>query len=64
SIGGQVISRETIKAFRKDVDAKLHGGDFTRNLKLLQKQKKGKARMKQFGKVQLPQEAFLAAVKA
>jgi len=64
AIGGQVVSRETIKAFRKDVDAKLHGGDFTRNLKLLQKQKKGKARMKQFGKVQLPQEAFLAAVKA
>jgi len=64
AIGGQVVSRETIKAYRKDVDAKLHGGDFTRNLKLLQKQKKGKARMKQFGKVQLPQEAFLAAVKS
>ena len=64
AIGGQIISRETIKAYRKDVDAKLHGGDFTRNLKLLNKQKKGKARMKQFGKVQLPQEAFLAAVKA
>lgn len=64
AIGGQIIARETIKAYRKDVDAKLHGGDFTRNLKLLQKQKKGKARMKQFGKVQLPQSAFLAVVKA
>ncbi len=64
AIGGQIIARETITAYRKDVDAKLHGGDFTRNLKLLQKQKKGKARMKQFGKVQLPQSAFLAVVKA
>ena len=64
AIGGQIIARETIKAYRKDVDAKLHGGDFTRNLKLLNKQKKGKARMKQFGKVQLPQSAFLAVVKA
>jgi GTP-binding protein LepA len=64
SIGGQIIARETVKAFRKDVDSKLHGGDFTRNLKLLNKQKKGKARMKQFGRVQLPQSAFLAVVKA
>lgn len=64
AIGGQIIARETIKPYRKDVDAKLHGGDFTRNLKLLNKQKKGKARMKQFGKVQLPQSAFLAVVKA
>ncbi len=64
AIGGQIIARETITAYRKDVDAKLHGGDFTRNLKLLNKQKKGKARMKQFGKVQLPQSAFLAVVKA
>jgi len=63
AIGGQIIARETITAYRKDVDAKLHGGDFTRNLKLLNKQKKGKARMKQFGKVQLPQSAFLAVVK-
>lgn len=64
AIGGQIVARETIKAFRKDVDAKLHGGDFTRNLKLLNKQKKGKARMKQFGRVSVPQEAFLAIAKA
>lgn len=64
TIGGQVISRETIKAYRKDVDAKLHGGDFTRNLKLLNKQKKGKARMKQFGRVSVPQDAFLAIAKS
>ncbi len=64
AIGGQIISRETIKAYRKDVDSKLHGGDFTRNLKLLNKQKKGKARMKQFGKVSVPQEAFLEIAKA
>lgn len=64
SIGSQVIARETIKAYRKDVDSKLHGGDFTRNLKLLNKQKKGKARMKQFGRVSVPQEAFLSIAKA
>ena len=64
TIGGQIISRETIKAYRKDVDSKLHGGDFTRNLKLLNKQKKGKARMKQFGRVSVPQEAFLAIAKS
>lgn len=64
AIGGQIIARETIKAYRKDVDSKLHGGDFTRNLKLLNKQKKGKARMKQFGKVSVPQEAFLAIAKS
>ncbi len=63
AIGAHIIARETIKAYRKDVDAKLHGGDFTRNLKLLNKQKKGKARMKQFGKVSVPQEAFLSIAK-
>jgi GTP-binding protein LepA len=64
AVGGQIIAREDIRPFRKDVESKLHGGDFTRNLKLLQKQKKGKARMKQFGKVQLPPTAFLAIVKS
>ncbi len=63
AIGSHIIARETIKAYRKDVDSKLHGGDFTRNLKLLNKQKKGKARMKQFGKVSVPQEAFLSIAK-
>ena len=64
AIGGEIIAREDIKSFRKDVEAKLHGGDMSRNRKLLEKQKKGKARMKMMGKIALPQEAFLAAVRA
>jgi len=63
ALGGSIIARETIKSFRKDVTAKLYGGDVTRRMKLLNKQAKGKKRMKQIGKVELNQEAFLAVLK-